>query len=305
MCAFDLLATVADMLDRDSSPTSSNTSKEDYQPARVKSVWKNEDKVVKIEPSNQGSSDSKVLVSVLVQQADGEKYSSKESPFPPSDGHSGFASAVTTDCSENIVVEKLVNGKNKNDKGSFASKVDVGVCDYRESGDCKIDCETKMICKDELEKGGKVLIGTGADMCSLHCPEVWDGKPPALVTSGSNVKVPLSGDHFPHSSFPASREDVKIVSRDDDENSSGCTHPSTITKSSRPVSRIGDRRIRKILASKYWKVSPKLKDETLPNVGKLLLYSVWLVFKSFKFLVNCHFFRFLTSMICSFKLKIF
>jgi hypothetical protein len=267
MCPFDLLATVAGeiLLERESSPASTNASNEKDRSICIEQVRKNEDKAVKIEPCYQGSIDTRVLVSELAQQAE-------ESPLPQNDGRSGVASVMSTDCSECFVDEKLVNGENKNEMGSFASKVDLGFSGYRESGDCKLDCGAKIIIKDELQKTGKVPNGTGASISCLEDPGVWDGKHSALVSSDSSVKVHLCGDNIPLSSFPASREDVKIVSRDDDENSSGCTHPSIIRKSGRSVSRIGDRRIRKILASRYWKVSPKLKDETRSNVGKLLLY---------------------------------
>ncbi|KAF5470535.1 hypothetical protein F2P56_011040 [Juglans regia] len=267
MCAFDLLATLAGeiLLEKESSPTSSNTSKENDQHACVKNTQESEDKLVKIEPSNQGSGDGRVLISETVPQAYDRKHLSKESPLTQNNGHSGFASVATTDSSESFVDEKLVNGKNKDDIQSFASKVDFGISGYRDSGDCTLDCESKIMLRDVLHKNGKVSIGTGADMCSLEDPKFWDGKPPALVSSDGKVKVPLCGDHIPHSSFPAGRDDVKIVSRDDDENSSGCTRPSMTKKSIWPVSRIADRRIKKILASKYWKVSPKLKDEALLN----------------------------------------
>ncbi|XP_030965853.1 telomere repeat-binding protein 5-like isoform X1 [Quercus lobata] len=267
MCAFDLLATVAgNMFEKESSPTTSNTSNEKNRCAIVQKAWENEDKPVKIEPSFQESSDKRVLVSELVHQAGDQNFSYRESPLPQNDVHSGLASVVTTDCSEIFVAEKLVNGENNNEMGSFTSNADLGFSGYRDSGNCKLDCENKLVIKDDLHKTGKVPVGVGADMCSLEDPVVCDGRPPALVSSDSSVKVPLCGDHIPCSSFPAIRDDVKIVSRDDDENSSGCTHPSTIAKSIRPVSRIADRRIRKILASKYWKVSSKLKEETLSNV---------------------------------------
>ncbi|KAG7946958.1 hypothetical protein I3843_14G068600 [Carya illinoinensis] len=265
MGAFDLLATLAGeiLLEKESSPTSSNASKENDQCACVKNTWENEDKLVKIEPSNQGSGDGRVLISETVPQADDQKHLSKESPLIQNNGHSGFASLATTDSSESFVDERLVNGKNKDDIQSFASKVDFDISGNRDSGDCTLDCESKIMLRDLPHKNGKLPIGTGADMCSLEDPEFWDGKPPELVSSDGKVKVPLCGDHIPRSSFPAGRDDVKIRSRDDDENSSGCTRPNMTKKSIWPVSRIADRRIKKILASKYWKVSPKLKDETL------------------------------------------
>lgn len=274
MCAFDLLATLAGeiLLDKDNSPTSSNTLKENDRRACIKSALENKDKLVKIEPSNRGgSSDRRILVSEIVPQADHQKHLSKESPLSRNNGHSGFASVTTTNSSESFVGDKLENGKNKDDIQSSSSKVDSGISGYRDSGDCKLDCETKILITDVLHKNGKVPIGTGADMCSLEDPEFWDGKPPALVSSDGKVKVSLRGDQIPHSPFPAGRDDVKIVSRDDDENSSGCTHPNMTKKSIWPASRIADRRIKKILASKYWKVSPNLKDETHSNFGKLVL----------------------------------
>lgn len=54
---------------------------------------------------------------------------------------------------------------------------------------------------------------------------------------------------------------VNLVVRDDDENSSWCTQPQTRNnKTFRPPSRIGDRRIRRLSASKQWKVAPKLNN---------------------------------------------
>ena len=302
MCAFDLLATVAGKIlhEKESSPTSSNTSNEKNRCVSVQKAWENEDNPVKIEPSFQESSDKRVLVSELLHQAGDQNFSYRESPLPQNDVHSGLASVVTTDCSEIFVAEKLVNGEKNNEMGSFTSNVDLGFSGYRDSGNCKLDCENKLIIKDDPHKTGKVPIGIGADMCSLEDPVVCDGRPPALVSSDSSVKVPLCGDHIPCSSFPAIRDDVKIVSRDDDENSSGCTHPSTIAKSIRPVSRIADRRIRKILASRYWKVSSKLKEETLSNVGKLLYLNV---VGFFFFFWSCVITS--TSMFCSFKLIFF
>ncbi|KAJ6309841.1 hypothetical protein OIU76_014727 [Salix suchowensis] len=110
----------------------------------------------------------------------------------------------------------------------------------REFGDCKSEAATKRAVKDEPHKSGMVQSSTVVNMCNLEDPVVLDAKPPAL-------------------------DDLHVVSRDDDENSSGCTHPITTKKFFRPAPRIGDRRIRKFLASKCWKVAPRLKDATVSN----------------------------------------
>ncbi|XP_044482755.1 telomere repeat-binding protein 5-like isoform X2 [Mangifera indica] len=262
MCAFDLLATVAGklLLDKQTPPISSNGSTDENQSAVVKDSQKkemqDENKQWKVETPNQGSWDRGFCVSELVSPAQDQKYSRKESPCNQEDAPLRLASVITTsDCSEGFVDQKLVNGKAKNEMGILASKVEVGPSGYREYGDCKIEVETKESIKDELHKTGKVQFGT----------KVGDGKSPALVSSDSSVKLPLCRDDSPHNSFPVSQDYVNVVSRDDDENSSGCTHPNTTKKSSRPAPCIGDRRIRKILASKNWKVGPKLKDVTLSS----------------------------------------
>ncbi|XP_020274364.1 telomere repeat-binding protein 5-like isoform X2 [Asparagus officinalis] len=95
----------------------------------------------------------------------------------------------------------------------------------------------------------------------LEDPMDLDAKPPpALVSSDSSVEVPISRN----SPFYKCRNGMDIV--DDDENSSGCTHPSAnIAKAFRPQ-RIGDSRIRKLLASNFWKVPlATLKDGELSN----------------------------------------
>ncbi|KAK3206324.1 hypothetical protein Dsin_020370 [Dipteronia sinensis] len=272
MCAFDLLATVAGklLLEKKGPPSSSNASTDEDQGPVVgdteKKELQDENKQLKVETYDRGSCDRGFIVSELVSQAHDQKFNLKESPHHQDDTHFGFASAITTsDCSEGFGDQKQVIGKTENEMGTLASKVEVGPSGYREYGDCKLEVETKRIIKDESNKSGGMQFGNGGDRCSSDDPVVWDGKPPAVVSSDSSAKVPLCRDHSTRSSFPATRDYVNVVSRDDDENSSGCTHPSTTKKFFRSAPRIGDRRIRKILASKYWKVAPKLKDVTLSN----------------------------------------
>ncbi|XVF68792.1 hypothetical protein PTKIN_Ptkin11bG0030000 [Pterospermum kingtungense] len=151
-------------------------------------------------------------------------------------------------------------------------KVEAGSFVCGTSGDCikPESDEIKGLMDEELNKADKVPIAEVADTCPLEDPVVMDDKPPALVSSDSSGKARSCGDRNPFSSFPAKRDDVNVVSRDDDEKSSGCTHPIPIKKSFRPTPRIGDRRIRKILASKYWKVAPRMKDATCSNYDENL-----------------------------------
>lgn len=85
---------------------------------------------------------------------------------------------------------------------------------------------------------------------------VLDGRPNGVGSLGggsissSRTKVPSMG------AAAASRgalDDVNMFSRDDDENCSGYICPRVTKKPPRSVPRVGDRRIRKILASRHWK----------------------------------------------------
>lgn len=78
-----------------------------------------------------------------------------------------------------------------------------------------------------------------------------DGRPNVVVSLGSSsrTEVPSVGSGSSH----GVRGDVNLFSRDDDENFSGYICPRVTKKPPRTVPRIGDRRIRKILASRHWK----------------------------------------------------
>jgi len=223
MCAFDLLATVAGklLLEGQVSPSSSNTlTGKELCPIAKHSVKKEQlDEDIT----------SKVEPSNLVSGASGLHYSTKELPLAHNDDCSVLASVIT-DCSEKIgCTEKLVNGESKIEPGSS---------------------------KMEPLRTGNVSNSTEAHMCTSGNLAVRYTKPPALVGQENRVNMPTGTNHV---SFPACRDDVNVAVRDDDENSSGCTQPSTTKKAFRPP-RIGDRRIRKILASKFWKAAPTLKD---------------------------------------------
>ncbi|KAJ7947632.1 Telomere repeat-binding protein [Quillaja saponaria] len=261
LCAFDLLATVAGklLLEKESSVAYSNASTEKDKCGFVKKEWEDANNPLKAQLSEEGSSGGRYVFD-LASHAYDQNCNPKESPNPENDGHSGSASVLTTSsCSEKFVAEKMVNAKSNKEVGSFASKV--GCSGYAEFSGCKLDDEINKL-KDEQKMFGKVPFVRGTDRCSAEDPV--NAKPPAVVSSDDSAKFSLYVDHIPHSASPC-QDDLKVVSRDDDENSSGCTHPRTKTKSFRPVTRIGDRRIRKILASKYWKVAPKLKADRRSN----------------------------------------
>ncbi|XP_057472616.1 telomere repeat-binding protein 5-like isoform X2 [Actinidia eriantha] len=268
MCAFDLLATIAGkiLLEGEGSPSTCDilTGNELCPTAKdsIKKEQQVEDNLLKVENCDQGSCDRSFFISELVSQVPVLEHCSKEFSHARDDGCCRLPSVITpSDCSEKVgSAEKLVHDKCKILLGSFSSKVEVSSSGYQESCDCTLEENKKQI-KIEMTKTGNLSNSTKADICSIDDPAVRDRKPPALVSVGNSMTLPLCTNHVSRGSLPASRDDVKLVIRDDDENCSVCTQPSTTTMPFRLRPCIGDRRIRKRLTSKYWKVTPKLKHD--------------------------------------------
>ncbi|KAL5991896.1 hypothetical protein ACLOJK_012807 [Asimina triloba] len=261
MCAFDLLATVAGnlLLEKESSPT-----------LALKQENLDEVKPVKQEPFDQLSCDESTFNSRVSLQRHGQNCSLMEYSHAHDDVTVGCASTSKSSGSVNILsAQEPMIGKDL-EFGSFPGMIhekcqvengspgSAESCDDKEEGEMRQQLEN-------VEKRRSVVNGTGQDMCSSVEQMEFDTKPPPLVSSDSSVEVPLYGNHIPCGSFTRHQDHVK-VNRDDDENSSGCTQPSTITlKSYRPPC-TGDRRLKKQLASKHWKVVPNsLRDGDLSN----------------------------------------
>lgn len=99
------------------------------------------------------------------------------------------------------------------------------------------------------------------DMYNLLDPMDMDVKPPPLVSSDSTGEMPLYGDKIRRSiSLPRGPKGVAgygVDRDDDDDKSSGCTHPSTTTnRDFKPNCTAEHSRARKLLACKYRKVAP-------------------------------------------------
>ncbi|KAH9619800.1 hypothetical protein KSS87_012885 [Heliosperma pusillum] len=121
---------------------------------------------------------------------------------------------------------------------------------------------------------GDRLFGNGPDSHSIEDPEILDEKSPTLLSSDGSVKLTLGNDHYPCSSQSPCRDNnnVNVVSRDDDENSSECIQPST-KKTVRSSACIGDRRIRKLLESKYRRIASRSRDGDLTDSEVRCLFS--------------------------------
>ncbi|KAJ6803577.1 telomere repeat-binding protein 2-like isoform X1 [Iris pallida] len=140
----------------------------------------------------------------------------------------------------------------------------------------KSDTSSRNVCTEKpslaVEKSdnfnyGTVVYKNDSDSCSLHNNMGLDAKPLAVVNSSSTVNTPLCGDGIICSrSFPKCRKGKLAVGRDDDENLSGCIQPNFTNNKALKPQGLGERRVRKQLATKFWKVAPTMtKDRELPK----------------------------------------
>ncbi|CAJ1933131.1 unnamed protein product [Sphenostylis stenocarpa] len=250
-CAFDLLATVAGKLlqERENPAISSDTSLQKEQ-CRFLEECQDANKPSKSELSVERSCDKKSLTGF---------------PHLANDGHVEIASTVTSySCLERFIAKELVDGNSQIKKENVTSEVKLDSSGYHQKDShFMLDGDTSKG-KDEMHELEKVPIGSGIEMYSFGDP--LDESQPALISLGCNAKLSGFNDRIPCSLLSKSCENVPVVSRDDDENSSGCTHPiNTKTRSLRPKTCTGDNSISKRLASNFQKVAQKPKHNTLSN----------------------------------------
>uniref|UniRef100_A0A1D1YLU9 Telomere repeat-binding protein 3 n=1 Tax=Anthurium amnicola TaxID=1678845 RepID=A0A1D1YLU9_9ARAE len=284
MCAFDLLATVAGklLLEENSlapSNTTAGVSKPSFLDDNVKEEQQDEVKSFKFGLFDQGSSDEGIQVSEIGSRRQSRVFTLKEcSQVSSTAGLSPRPIALKPDPSEEVAsAEESVFNRHKDELGSIPGTTRGKFMSERRSpvfeGSHRANVEDGI--PSPFQFGGqKAKIGLNghvADLCCLEESMNVDLKP-HLLSSDSSVEVPLHEDHTPQgSSSPKCRNGMVHfpVSRDDDEKSSGCTQPCYIPSKSIRSQRIGDRRIRKLLASKFWKVSPTLlKDEEFSNTDE-------------------------------------
>ncbi|KAG9454661.1 hypothetical protein H6P81_007565 [Aristolochia fimbriata] len=273
MCAFDLLATVAGKLLQEKETSSSQSvGKADLaiEKDNIKKEQEDIEKPFKQEPHDQGSCDESVSAFNARLQKHNPSGLHKDCSHALDDTPFNLTSTITTSdgCKKTVRPEEFT-AKVRNAIGVFPGSSQGNSNSERgspsmESHKSKMyeEFENKVV--TDAQKTGSVVTGT-SPVSDDHME--MDSKPPVLVSSDSSVEVPLGGEHIARvGPLPKSHNNVNVVSRDDDENSSGCTQPSTISmKTYRPPARFGDRRIKKLLASKYWKAAPTVKDANLSN----------------------------------------
>ncbi|CAL9180324.1 unnamed protein product [Musa hybrid cultivar] len=254
LCAFDLLATVAGKLlsERENSLGScDNTGTSD--PAAAKDTIKRE----QID-SNERSIKFEAF----------DLLSCNEHPKSSKATSSGPTSPIVK---SEISDEDAIGGESKFIEDS--RKIGCGVAAVAENFDnvrissCSMEShECKDGCK-KLPQGQQQTAGNATDgnaLYRLDGPVDLDAKHSVLGSSDSSVEVPLHRNNISRNTLLPKQEDGMDLAacNDDDENSSGCTHPTVVTNKTSRMQHIGDRRIRKLLASKFWRVAPTMLQDS-------------------------------------------
>lgn len=265
MCAFDLLATVAGklLLDGESLPSANASSGKEQLPTVGNSVGKeekDENKSLEEKSCDRDCYERNFLFTEIVSEAPNPNSCSNELACTQNDIISRPASGITSsDCSEKIgSAEQLVNDDCKLSLGICIPSVDIESSGFRLSVNSGSEDESRKDIKLDSANIRNLSISNKVSICSSGHPEASDRKSSALVCSVDSVKFPFCTDHAPCGSFPVNRENVKLVTRDDDDNSSECIEHSTKNKAFKPL---GDRRFRKFLAPKHCKITSNVKDD--------------------------------------------
>uniref|UniRef100_A0A0D9VSG8 HTH myb-type domain-containing protein n=1 Tax=Leersia perrieri TaxID=77586 RepID=A0A0D9VSG8_9ORYZ len=245
MCAFDLLASVAGKLLDEGECSMGNASSGapvvDAPPpkdVRVKQEHCDEVKHFKNEVMDQDSCNESALVSHIAFQRPanhhGRKGEDLEVSHAVNEDPKGKSDALDKESS-------MISCT----KAEFAAIADRWSPESVESGAFTGDAAANVIPKN------------APDMYNLLDPMDVDVKPPPLVSSDSTGETPIRrSTSFPR--VPKGGEGFTVDrDEDDDDKSSGCTHPSTATnRGFRPNCTAGHSRVKKLLACKHRKVAP-------------------------------------------------
>ncbi|XP_041991588.1 telomere repeat-binding protein 1-like [Salvia splendens] len=275
MCAFDLLATVAGklLLDGESLPSANTSSGKEQPPTLGNSAGKedkDEHKSLEEKPGDRDCYERNFLFTEIVSEAPNPNSSSNKPACTQNDRISRPASGITSsDCSEKFgSAEHLVNDECKLSLGISTPSVDIESSGLRISANSGSEEESRKDRKDiKLVSANfrNSSLSNKVPLCSSVHPEVPDRKSSALVCSVDSVKFPFCRDRAPCGPLLVNRENVKLVKRDDDDNSSECVEPSTRNKAFKPP---GDRRFRKFLAPKHCKITSIVKDDECSNAER-------------------------------------
>lgn len=169
--------------------------------------------------------------------------------------------------------KKVAIVKSKNACKSSSTKVVEVSPVYGKSLDYKVEAVNGRNLQVQAPKVRSSINRTVCDRSSPTDHMELDWKPPALVSPDICCKESMFKAGNIVSPFSRCQNNLDVVSRDDDENSYGCSQRGTSIKAYRPPLHMGDRKIRKLLACKPCRAASNLKEGSYLNTGKLILYT--------------------------------
>ncbi|XP_047955359.1 telomere repeat-binding protein 4-like isoform X2 [Salvia hispanica] len=262
LCAFELLAAVAGKLLLESeSSASSNVAEAKSQLGsprdRNEKRQPRDDKALKSESFDHGSC--------------------AESAFVPKVSVKGIPESEN----DQVVEQTAVHASS-----DFQHKLDydmkLGISEEKsldENATCKIESSnfigeslnSKVESGSEVQsQGDKNQIGllSMANTSTVNDPIGEYVNTNVLSNPESSVKFPLYRDSKPDALLKKCYNNVKVGTRDDDENSFRCNKSSTKSRPLRPQPSILRHRMRKMMTSKYWRATPKLMDYELYSTSE-------------------------------------
>ncbi|XAR66273.1 hypothetical protein NMG60_11012445 [Bertholletia excelsa] len=275
ICAFELLAAVAGKLLQESEGSTSSNAAEGKQLSGIdgggsKQEQLKDDKAFTSECLDQGSCVESMSASGLAAQKHKLKSTSKAFTYAVCDTVLDSTSITScSDFSKKVSHDvKLEVSVNQTEVERLPSKVDRGSPKFGESYDGFVNNGIERPSENEGNHNYNANL-TIVNTSNMKDPVQICVNTLPLINSDNSVQLTSYRDSVHDASFPGHRNNVKVGSRDDDENSIGCHKPSSKMRGYRPQSHIGQRRIKKFLTSKYWKVAPKLKDCEFSNTDEM------------------------------------
>lgn len=272
ICAFELLAAVAGKLLRESESSASSNASQAKVPScsHMKGIKKEtieENKAFRSECLDLGSCVESAFIPDLAVQEHNFKSTAEDLPHAENDSLLERTSIVTSsEFSRKVDCDlKLGTCNNKIADGNFPCKVTGGSHSLLDLCNGKTENKENRQLGDEMRRSEDLTV---ANAGSEKNPMEKCMNSKLMINSDSSVQLSLYRDPVPSASFPKHRNHVNLGIRDDNDNSFGCHKFSTRIRAFRPQARNGYRRIRRMLASKYWRVAPKLRDYEVSNTSK-------------------------------------
>lgn len=272
LCAFELLAAVAGKLLLESeSSASSNVAEGNSQlgnsgDRNEKVQLPKEDKALKSESFDHGSCAESTFVPKISVEERNLLFKYKGIPQAENDevveqttvhSSSDFQQKIDCDMKLGICEEKSLDE-------NATCKIESSNC-VGESLSSKVERRSEVQSQDDDNQIDHLSM---ANTSTVNDPIGEYVNTNILSNPESSVKFPLYRDSKPDALLKKCYNNVKLGTRDDDENSFRCNKSSTKSRPLRPQPRIVRHRMRKMMASKYWKATPKQMDYELYNTSK-------------------------------------